>query len=118
MRVAESSSKSRWLSRLFCCALLTGGFGPAACVIAPDQVHMVDGVVMVAPPPPQPEESGSPPEPGFIWMSGYWSWVGTRHVWVPGRWSPPRRGYHWVAHQWVRQGDGWRLHGGHWARDS
>jgi hypothetical protein len=35
---------------------------------------------------------------------------------VPGRWVAPRRGYHWVAAELVRQGDGWRLHRGHWQR--
>jgi hypothetical protein len=91
---------------------------PLGCAFAPNQDHVVDGVVLVAPPPPQVEVMGSPPSADFVWISGYWSWVGNRHVWVGGHWAKPRPGHHWVAHQWVRQGDGWRLHPGHWARDN
>lgn len=92
-------------------ALLTSG-----CVIVPDQRHYAGGVVMVAPPAPREELVGVAPEPGDVWLSGYWSWVGDRHAWVPGHWAPPRPGRHWVPHQWVRQGDGWRLRPGHWER--
>jgi hypothetical protein len=88
----------------------------AGCVIAPDQRHFADGVVMVAPPPPLVEVSGMAPEPGYVWIAGYWNWLGDRHVWVAGHWEAPRPGHHWVAQQWVRQGDGWRLKGGHWER--
>ncbi|HEX4153331.1 MAG TPA: YXWGXW repeat-containing protein [Steroidobacteraceae bacterium] len=87
-----------------------------ACVVTPDQRHYADGVVMVAPPAPQVEVVGTPPQPGYLWVGGYWDWVGARHQWVAGHWAPPRRGYHWVATEWVRQGDGWRLRRGHWQR--
>ncbi|HMK84542.1 MAG TPA: YXWGXW repeat-containing protein [Steroidobacteraceae bacterium] len=88
----------------------------AGCVVEPDQRHYADGVVLVAPPAPQAELIGTPPQPGYVWIGGYWNWVGGRHVWVSGHWDPPRPGYHWVAHVWVRQGDGWRLRPGHWQR--
>lgn len=89
---------------------------PAGCVIVPDQRHYADGVVLVAPPPPREEVVGVPPTPGFVWLPGYWNWVGNRHEWVEGHWAAPRPGHHWVAHRWVRQGDGWRLRPGHWER--
>jgi hypothetical protein len=88
----------------------------AACVIVPDQSHTAGGIVMVAPPPPRVETIESAPAPGYVWLGGYWGWVGDRHEWVPGHWEAPRPGRHWVAHQWVREGDGWRLKPGHWAR--
>jgi len=88
----------------------------AGCVIVPDQRHLVDGVVLVAPPPPREELIGPPPEPGYVWLPGYWQWVGNRHQWVDGHWTAPRPGRQWVPHQWVRQGDGWRLNPGHWER--
>jgi hypothetical protein len=88
----------------------------SACVVTPDQRHYVDGVVMVAPPPPQIEVMGVPPQPGYVWIGGYWNWVGGRHEWVSGHWVPPRPGYRWVASEWVRQGDGWKLRPGHWQR--
>jgi hypothetical protein len=86
------------------------------CVVAPDQEHRVDGRVMVAPPPPREETVGVPPEPDFVWIGGYWRWIGGRYEWQSGRYTRGRPGYHWVAHVWVREGDGWRLHKGHWVR--
>ena len=86
------------------------------CVVVPDQRHTAGGIVMVAPPPPQVEVVGEPPVPDYVWIGGYWGWVGDRHEWVPGHWVAPRHGRHWVVHQWTRQGDGWRLRPGHWER--
>ena len=101
--------------RLSLCALLA--VAAAGCVVVPDQRHYVDGVVMVSPPAPREEVIGPAPVPGYVWLSGYWNWVGDRHEWVPGHWAAPRPGRHWVAPLWVRQGDGWRLKPGHWQRD-
>jgi hypothetical protein len=95
---------------------LTLGFALCACVVVPDQRHYSAGVVMVAPPAPREETVGVAPQPGYVWIGGYWSWVGGRHEWVNGHWVAGRPGYHWVAHAWVRQGDGWRMHEGHWER--
>ncbi len=87
------------------------------CVVMPDQSHYAGGVVLVAPPAPREEIVGTPPVEGYVWLSGYWDWVGNRHEWIPGHWAPPRPGRHWVPHTWVRQGDGWVLKPGHWAHD-
>ncbi len=88
----------------------------SGCVVVPDQGHYVGGVVMVAPPAPRVEVVGVAPSPGYVWIGGYWNWVGGRHVWVPGRWDRGRPGYHWEAHAWVREGDGWRMRPGRWVR--
>jgi WXXGXW repeat (2 copies) len=88
----------------------------AGCVVAPDQRHYHDGVVMVSPPEPRVEVIGVAPTPGYVWFGGYWRWVGARHEWVPGYWAPGRAGYHWIGHTWVRSGDGWRMRPGHWER--
>jgi len=104
-----------WVKTL-CASGLFLGFGLGGCAVAPDQRHYAGGVVMVAPPAPEVEAIGEPPQPGFVWIAGYWNWVGGRHVWVAGHWQAGRTGYHWVAHEWVRQGDGWRLRPGHWQR--
>ena len=90
-------------------ALLTG------CLV-PDQRHYVDGLVLVAPPSPREEIVGDPPEPGYVWLGGYWNWVGNRHEWVPGHWTVARPNREWIPYQWVRQGDGWTLKKGHWQR--
>jgi hypothetical protein len=43
--------------------------------------------------PPVIVETLPAPQPGFVWITGYWGWVGGRHYWYPGRWVPGRRGY-------------------------
>jgi len=86
------------------------------CVVIPDQGHDPGGIVMVAPPSPREEVAGVAPAAGYVWIGGYWNWVGGRYEWVSGSWASGRPGYRWVAHQWVRQGDGWRMKPGHWAR--
>jgi hypothetical protein len=86
------------------------------CVVAPVASHPVE-VVRVAPPPPRIEYVGVPPYVGWVWITGYWNWVGVRYVWVPGRWEAPRHGHRWVPHRWERDGDHWRRHGGHWEPD-
>ena len=97
------------------CVLLA--LATAGCVIAPDQGHNPGGIVLVAPPAPREEVIGEAPQPGYVWLSGYWAWVGDRHEWVGGHWAQARPGRHWVGHQWVRQGDGWRMKPGRWVRD-
>jgi len=97
-------------SGLFLAAALAG------CVAVPVQRHYVGGVVMVAPPAARVEVIGVAPAPGYVWLGGYWGWVGGRHVWMQGHWAAPHPGHRWVANQWVRQGDGWRLRRGYWER--
>ena len=97
-------------------AVLLAGALLGGCVVAPAPGYYGGGaVVTVAPPAPQVEVVGVAPYPGYVWMGGYWDWVGGRHVWVGGRWAPGRPGYHWVPHQWVAARGGWRMAPGHWA---
>jgi hypothetical protein len=88
----------------------------AGCVVAPAPRYYGDATVMVAPPPPQVEIVGVAPAPGYVWIGGYWNWVGGRHEWVGGRWEAGRPGYHWVPHRWMAYHGGYRLAQGHWAR--
>jgi hypothetical protein len=88
----------------------------SACVVYPARGYYVTGPVAVAPPPPVVETYGVAPAPGYVWIGGYWNWVGGRHVWVGGHWERPHPGYYWEPHHWVRAGGGWRLAGGHWVR--
>jgi hypothetical protein len=92
-------------------ALIVGGLA-----LGTSPAAQVGVVVMVAPPAPVVETVGVAPVPGYVWIGGYWNWVGGRHVWVPGAWRPGRPGYRWVPHHWVAAGGGWRLEEGHWAR--
>jgi hypothetical protein len=108
----------RWLRPRLAAVLIAVAL-PAALVtgcLVPDQSHYVGGLVLVAPPGPRAETIGEPPEPGYVWLGGYWNWVGNRHEWIAGHWAPPRPHREWVPYQWVRQGDGWTLKKGHWQR--
>lgn len=88
----------------------------SACAVVPVEPYY-GGTVVVEPPPLRVEYPGYPPYPGYVWITGYWSWGGQRHVWVPGRWVAPRPGYVWVAPRWVRDGPHWRMHEGRWDQD-
>jgi hypothetical protein len=108
-------SHNRWLK---CAAALglTLSVALGGCVVQPARVTVGLPLVTVAPPAPQVEVMGAPPAVGYVWLGGYWNWVGGQHVWVGGHWEAPHPGYRWVPHVWVREGGGWRLHEGHWAR--
>jgi hypothetical protein len=94
----------------------------AGCVVVP--AHRGYGpppgadydVVTVAPPAPQYEVVGVAPYPGWLWIGGYWSWSGSRHVWIGGRWQAPRPGYRWQPHRWEPVARGWREVPGRWSR--
>jgi hypothetical protein len=86
------------------------------CVMTAAPGHYASAVVTVAPPTPRVEVYGAPPVTGYVWLGGYWDWVGGRYVWHTGSWGPGRPGYHWVSHTWVRVGGGWRMTQEHWAR--
>jgi hypothetical protein len=108
-------NQRNWVGAVLSIGLISG-FALAGCVVVPDQGHYAGRVVMVAPPPPRVEAVGVAPSPGYVWVGGYWGWVGGRHEWIPGHWVEGRPGRHWVPHAWVREGDGWRLRPGHWER--
>jgi WXXGXW repeat (2 copies) len=107
--------KTSWVPRAALAGLLLGTLCLGGCVVTPPRVY-VGAAITVAPPAPRVEVIGVAPAPGYVWIGGYWNWVGERHVWVPGRWRPGRPGYYWVPHRWVAAGGGWRLEPGHWAR--
>ena len=99
-------------------ALTLGGCvvsGPRVAV-EPVRIGWATPVVVTAPPAAIVEVQGVAPQPGYVWVNGYWNWVGGRHVWVPGRWEAHRPGYAWAPHQWHREGNGWRMAPGHWER--
>ncbi len=90
---------------------------PARVVVEPPRVAYATEVVVTSPPAPVVEVVGVAPTPGYVWIHGYWNWVGGRHVWVNGYWTaPPHPGAHWVPHEWVRVDGGYRLREGHWDR--
>jgi hypothetical protein len=108
----------RWFKRTLPAALaglaLTLSLG--GCIIEPARVRYVGDVVVTAPPEPRYEEYGAAPSVGYVWIGGYWNWVGGRHEWVGGHWSEPHPGYRWEAHRWEHVNGGWRLREGRWVR--
>jgi hypothetical protein len=72
--------------------------------------------VRVAPLPVRVEERPVRPSPRYVWVPGYWNWVGGRHVWVAGVWMlPPVTGQVWVEPSWIHVNEEWEFQPGHWA---
>jgi WXXGXW repeat (2 copies) len=101
-------------------ALTLAALSLTGCVVAPvgpyGGPYYGEQTVGVAPPPPQAEVYGPPPAVGYVWIGGFWNWVGGRHVWINGHWSAPRPGYRWAPHRWERGPGGWHQRGGRWER--
>ena len=95
---------------------LTLSLALTGCVVEPAPGGYYAGLATVAPPAPQYEYYGVPPQPGWFWIGGNWSWSGGRYVWTRGHWQAPRSGYRWVPHHWVHGSGGWSAEPGHWAR--
>jgi hypothetical protein len=93
-----------------------GGILAASALAAPafGQISIMIGT----PPPPVRYEVAPPmPQPGYVWMPGYWAPVHGRYVWYSGRWSnPPYYGAAWRNPRWRHEGDGWRYYEGGWGR--
>lgn len=110
--MVSSLSRARDLVVLVAC-----GMALSACVVAPTPGGLYVGPAVAAPPPPpQVEYYGAPPVAGYVWIGGYWNWVGGRYAWVGGHWEAPHPGYRWQARRWVHGRDGWHLNGGRWVR--
>lgn len=86
------TSRARTWSLMLAASLALGG-----CAVVPvddygyyedDYPYYARETVIVTPP-PRVEYRGLPPAAGYIWIDGYWNWIGHRHDWVPGYWSPP-----------------------------
>lgn len=83
---------SRLWSLVFAGSLVLGG-----CAVVPvdeygyydDDDGYYERETVIVTPPPRVEYRGRPPVASYIWIDGYWNWVGHRHDWVPGYWAPP-----------------------------
>ena len=72
-------------------------------------------VVYQAPPQPVAEQVTPAPGPGYVWMSGHWSFYGQKWVWVAGHWElPPSPSAIWVGGHWVQGNSGWVWVDGAW----
>ena len=74
------------------------------------------GVSVNVPPPPLPIYVQPPcPQPGFIWVPGYWAWGPYGYYWVPGTWVlPPEVGLLWTPGYWGWESGDFLWHTGYW----
>ena len=67
------------------------------------------------PPPLLVYEQPPCPEPGLIWMPGYWAYGDDGYYWVPGAWVPaPYVGALWTPGYWGWNGGMYYWHPGYW----
>jgi hypothetical protein len=69
-----------------------------------------------APPPSKDEAKPATPEPGHIWVAGYWDYIDGHHVWREGRWVQGKAGYEYVRARYEFDGKAWQFHVPHWHR--
>ena len=67
-----------------------------------------------APPPPKDEAKPTTPEPGHIWVAGYWDYIDGHHVWRDGRWVQGKPDYEYVRARYEFDGKAWQFHVPHW----
>ena len=68
-------------------------------------------------PPPLPVYDQPPiPEPGYLWVPGYWAWDDdTGYYWVPGTWVlPPEPALLWTPGYWGWNDGVYVFHEGYW----
>src|SRR5579863_5057815 len=91
-----------------------------ACVLAgfrPAHAQVSIGISIDAEPPPLPIYAQPViPEPGYIWVPGYWAWsddVG--YYWVPGTWVlPPEPDLLWTPGYWGWNDGAYVFYDGYW----
>ncbi len=74
--------------------------------------------VRVGPPALPVYEQPLCPEPGYIWIPGYWAYAGDDYYWVPGTWVlAPEPGLLWTPGYWGWDdgGEVYVWHAGYWA---
>jgi len=74
------------------------------------------GVSVNIAPPPLPVYVQPPcPQPGYLWVPGYWGWSDGAYYWVPGTWVlPPEAGLLWTPGYWGWDGGVYLWHAGYW----
>src|SRR5579863_354908 len=91
-----------------------------ACVLAgfrPAHTQVSIGISIDAEPPPLPIYAQPViPEPGYMWVPGYWAWsddVG--YYWVPGTWVlPPEPDLLWTPGYWGWNDGAYVFYDGYW----
>ncbi len=72
----------------------------------------------IGPPPMPVYEQPAPPDAGFLWEPGFWSWGDDGYFWVPGTWvMAPEPGLLWTPGYWGWEGGAYRFHQGYWGTE-
>jgi hypothetical protein len=80
------------------------------------QAGLFIGVSVGLPPPALPVYVQPPcPQPGYMWIPGYWAWGDDDYYWVPGTWVlAPAPGLLWTPGYWGWSEGAYLWHGGYW----
>jgi len=85
----------------------------SALFLAP--VH-AEVVVHAKPPHAITEHPPASPGAGYMWVSGYQQWDGSKFVWQPGHWEkPPKEHAVWMGAHWEKTPEGYVFINGWWA---
>jgi hypothetical protein len=87
-----------------------------ALILPTTTIAQIELTVMIAPPPLPVYEQPPIPEPGYLWVPGYWSYGPYGYYWVPGTWvEPPVVGLLWTPGYWSWSEGFFVWSGGYWA---
>jgi len=86
--------------------------GSLMVILGPTATAQVSiGVTIGQPPPPQVYHVPPQPDPGFMWVEGYWYPQGHHYRWHDGYWTrAPFAGAYWVAPYY----QGGQYYAGYW----
>jgi hypothetical protein len=93
------------------------GLGFTMGVFQPARAQVTFSVTIDVEPPPLPVYEQPPiPEPGYIWVPGYWAWSDDfGYYWVPGTWVlPPEPGLLWTPGYWAWSDGVYGFYPGYW----
>jgi len=90
---------------------------PTAILPSVSRAQISVGVsVNIAPPALPVYVQPAVPDPGYIWVPGYWAWdPAFGYYWVPGTWvAPPMPGLLWTPGWWGWSEGAYLWHAGYW----
>jgi hypothetical protein len=106
------------ITRTIALSLSLFSFGCATVSTTTSQTSTASQQLVVevpsAPPEPKPEVKTPCPALGYIWVAGYWDYIGGHHVWRDGRWVQGKPGYEYVRARYEFDGKAWQFHVPHW----
>jgi len=101
------------IARFICSLLLVVGL---LTIPAQSPAQVAVGIsIRVGPPVLPVYEQPICPEPGYIWVPGYWAYGADGYFWVPGTWvEPPEVGLLWTPGYWAFEDGFYAWSPGYW----